>query len=177
MWIHGVRFPPEWMIVKVYCNLRLSSWRQNSYSVSKVHVEVNKTGSQLSTNRLTLVTHDKNINTSTNTNTYKRPWFGHQCEISRKEYHRAKKRHAKYPSTASKACLVTTRKTYKRKLNFFIRKYNKDTQNKLRKLKYKLPKHFWKILNSLENKNNKENKDIRINDFYTFFQRPQWSKW
>ena len=88
--------------------------------------------------------------------------------MSRKEYHRAKKRHANYPSTASKAYLVTTSKKYKKKLIFFIRKHNKDTQNKLRKLKSKSPKQFWKILNSLEN--NKENKDISINDLYTLFQ-------
>ena len=63
---------------------------------------------------------------------------------------------------------MTTSKKYKKKFKFFIRRHYKDTQNKLRKLKSKSPKQFWKILNSLENK--KENKDISINDLYTFLK-------
>ena len=39
---------------------------------------------------------------------------------------------------------------------FIIRKHNKDTHNKLRKLKSKFPKQFWKILNSIENKKRKQ---------------------
>ena len=57
----------------------------------------------------------------------RQPWFGHQCESSRKRYHRTKKMHAKYPSTASKASLVTASKLYKKKLNFFIWKHKKET--------------------------------------------------
>ena len=60
---------------------------------------------------------NNNNNTSTTTKTYKRPWVGRQCEMSRKEYHRAKKMHAKYPSTAYKAYLVTTSKKCKKKHN------------------------------------------------------------
>ena len=55
-----------------------------------------------------------------------------------------------------------------KKLNYFIRKHKKDTQNKLRKLKSKSPKQFWKLLNNLQSK--KENKDISINDLYNFFK-------
>ena len=44
----------------------------------------------------------------------------------------------------------------------------KNTQNKLRKLKSKSPKQFWKILNNLQSK--KENKDISINDLCNFFK-------
>ena len=64
--------------------------------------------------------------------------------------------------------MVSASKMYKKKLNYFIRKHKKDTQNKLRKLKSKSPKQFWKILNNLQSK--KENKDISINDLYTFFK-------
>ena len=110
-----------------------------------------------------------NYNNSRNTaNNNKKPWFGHQCAKSRKTYHRAKKMHAKHPSPASKASVVSASKMYKKKLNYFIRKHKKDTQNKLRKLKSKSPKQFWKILNNLQSK--KENKDISINDLYNFFK-------
>ena len=74
--------------------------------------------------------------------------------------------HAKHPSSASKASVVSASKMYKKKLNYFIRKHNKDTQNKLRKLKSKSPKQFWKVLNSLRRK--RENKDISMNDLYNF---------
>ena len=57
---------------------------------------------------------------------------------------------------------------HKKKLNYFIRKHKKDTQNKLRKLKSKSLKQFWKILNNLQSK--KENKDISMNDLYNFFE-------
>ena len=74
--------------------------------------------------------------------------------------------HAKHPSSALKAKVVSTSKLYKKKLNHFIRKHKKDTQNKLRKLKSKSPKQFKKILNSLQSK--RANKDISINELYNF---------
>ena len=58
-------------------------------------------------------------------------------------------------------------KMYKKKLNYFILKHKKDTQNKLRKLKSKSLKPFWKISNSLQSK--RENKDIGMNNLYNFF--------
>ena len=76
--------------------------------------------------------------------------------------------HAKHPSTASKASVVSASIMYKKKLNYFIRKRKKDTENKLRRLKSKSPKQFWKILNNLQSK--KENKDISINDIYIVFK-------
>ncbi|MCG8113215.1 MAG: reverse transcriptase domain-containing protein [Candidatus Thiodiazotropha taylori] len=111
---------------------------------------------------------NNNNNGSHAKNCFKKAWFGRQCEHSRNEYHRAKKKHAKNPSVASKAHLVNASKNYKRKLNFFIRKHNKNTQKKLRNLKSKNPKNYWKILNSLERK--KENKDIEIDVLYNFFK-------
>ena len=77
--------------------------------------------------------------------------------------------HAKHPSSASKASVGPASNMYKKKRNYFIRKHKKDTQNKLRKLKSKSPKQFWKILNSLQSK--RENKDINMNDLYN--QRSQ----
>ena len=100
--------------------------------------------------------------------TTKKTWFGYQCAKSRKTYHRAKKMHSNHPSSASKASVVSASKKYKKKLNYFIRKHKKDTQNKLRKLRSKSPKQFWKILNSLQSKT--ENKDISMNDLYNFFK-------
>ena len=52
-----------------------------------------------------------------------------------------------------------------KKLNYFIRKHKKDTQNKIRKLKSKSLQQFWKILNS-----KRENKNISMNDLCNFFK-------
>ena len=59
-------------------------------------------------------------------------------------------------------------KCTKRNLIISFVNTKKDTQNKLRRLKSKSPKQFWKILNILQSK--KENKDISINRFIFFFK-------
>ena len=41
-----------------------------------------------------------------------KPWFGYQCDKSRKAYHHAKM-HAKYPSSASKGLYTKRRVTQK----------------------------------------------------------------
>ena len=93
--------------VKMQCLLTdITQARQNSDSVNKV--EVNKICSQISEIFHELANScNKNNNTSTNLNNHKRSWFGRQCEISLKEYHCAKKRHAKYPSASSNASVNT----------------------------------------------------------------------
>ena len=53
-------------------------------------------------------------------------------------------------------------------MNFYISKHKKATQQKLRKMKNKNPKDYWKILNSLDNK--PENADIKLEDLYSFFK-------
>ena len=57
---------------------------------------------------------------------------------------------------------------YKKKMNYFINKHNKSTQNKLRNLKNKTPKEYWKILNSIDNK--KADNNIELDTLYTFFK-------
>ena len=64
------------------------------------------------------------------------------------------KYHAKFPNFA----------TY----TWNISKHKKATQQKLRKMKNKNPKDYWKILNSLDNK--PENADIKLEDLYSFFK-------
>ena len=70
----------------------------------------------------------------------KKTRFGYQCARSHKASHCAKKIHANHPSFALKASVVSASKLYKKKLNYFIRKHKKDTQNELRKLKSKSSK-------------------------------------
>ena len=53
-------------------------------------------------------------------------------------------------------------------MNFYINKHNINTQDKLRVLKSKNPKDFWKIINSIEK--SKDNQNIDIEFFYDFFK-------
>ena len=57
---------------------------------------------------------------------------------------------------SSKTNLTDTSKAYKKKMNFYIDKYNKTQQSKLRDLHYKNPKQCWNILNDIENKKDSE---------------------
>ena len=53
-------------------------------------------------------------------------------------------------------------------MNHFINKHIKTTQNKLRSLKNKNLKEYWKIINSIDNKKNDSN--IELDTLYTFFK-------
>ena len=152
-------------IQSILANITQTSQTTDSLSKEKVNALCNTFSEIFNESANSCNNYNNGRNTSNNN---KKPWFGHQCAKSRKTYHRAKKMHAKHPSSASKASVVSASKMYKKKLNYFIRKHKKDTQNKLRKLKSKSPKQFWKILNNLQSK--KENKDISINDLYNFFK-------
>ena len=82
----------------------------------------------------------------------KKVWLGTQCENARKQYHSAKSKHSRNPTHCSKSNLVQAGKYYKKKMNYYINKHNKATKTKLRNLKSKNPKEYWKIINSIDNK-------------------------
>ncbi|MEW8544510.1 MAG: hypothetical protein AB2693_13350, partial [Candidatus Thiodiazotropha sp.] len=102
------------------------------------------------------------------TNKPNKRWFGFQCKNSRKKYHIAKRMHSLNPSQTTKDNLKRCSNDYKRTLNLHINKFNHATQEKLRILKSKRPKDFWKIINSID-QNNKES-NISIDSLYDFFK-------
>ena len=53
----------------------------------------------------------------------------------------------------NKSNLKNASKAYKHMMNFYINKHNEGTQDKLRNLKSKNPRDFWKIMNSLKKQN------------------------
>lgn len=53
-------------------------------------------------------------------------------------------------------------------MNTHINKFNRETQENLRKLKSKNPKHFWKLINSLER--NDDDSDINVETLYDYFK-------
>ena len=72
------------------------------------------------------------------------------------------------PSHTNKSNLKAASKSYKQSMNFYLNKLNKDTQDKLRWLKNKSPKEFWKIINKNEGKD--DNSDIDIDTLFRFFK-------
>ena len=95
-------------------------------------------------------------------------WFGAECRTARKKYHLAKKIHKINSSNTNKINLIKASKEYKKKMNFYINKFIKKSQNKLRNMHNKDPKEYWKTLNSIDNK--KQDPDIILEDLYNFFK-------
>ena len=102
------------------------------------------------------------------TNKTNKRWFGFQCKNSRKKYHIAKRIHSQNPSQTTTDNLKRYSNEYKRTLNLHINRYNHATKEKLRNLKSKRPKDFWKIINSID-KNNKES-NISIDALHNYFE-------
>ena len=99
--------------------------------------------------------------------THKR-WFGTKCQSARKKYHLARRINRLTPSSINKQNLKEASQHYKRTMNFHINKFNRDTQEKLRKLKTDSPKDFWKLINNLER--DKGDQNISLESLYTFFK-------
>ena len=95
-------------------------------------------------------------------------WFGAECRTARKKYHLAKKIRKINSSNTNKINLIKASKEYKKKMNFYINKFIKKSQNKLRNMHNKDPKEYWKTLNSIDNK--KQDPDIVLEDLYNFFK-------
>ena len=53
-------------------------------------------------------------------------------------------------------------------MNYYINKHNKATKTKLRNLKSKNPKEYWKIISSIDNK--KLDSNIELDSLYSFFR-------
>ena len=72
------------------------------------------------------------------------------------------------PSCTNKANLKHASQCYKRTITFHLNKFNQSMQNKLRNLKMKTPKEFWKIINSIER--NIDEQNMTLESLYTFFK-------
>ena len=101
-------------------------------------------------------------------NTTHKRWFGAQCKSARKKYHLARRINRLTPSTINKQNLKEASQQYKRTMNLHSNKFNRDTQEKLRKLKTDSPKDFWKLINNLER--DKGDQNISLESLYTFFK-------
>ena len=88
----------------------------------------------------------------------------------KEKYHIAKKRYSGLSTSTTRSNLQVASKAYKKKMNFYITKYNKSMQKKLQSVKTKSPKDNWKILNNVDQKKHK-NENINLDSLYAFFSK------
>ena len=97
-----------------------------------------------------------------------KPWFGPACHHTRKAYNAAKRKYNHKRTPRNLLNLQSASKIYKNTMNKYINKHNKNNEAKLRNLHKKRPKDYWKLLNSLQNKNSKDMPDTKT--FYDYFK-------
>lgn len=98
-----------------------------------------------------------------------KPWFGPKCKHARDNYHDAKEKYKNNPSADNKTRLRNASKSYKRVMNFYIKKQKQSNSDKLREMSGKNPKQYWKFLKSLKPKN-KDNISPNVSKFYEHFK-------
>ena len=95
-------------------NITQTSQTTDSLSKEKVNALCNKFSEFFNESANSCNNYNNGSNAANNNK--KKTCFGHQCAKSRQTYHRANKMHAKHPSPASKASVVSISKMYKKKL-------------------------------------------------------------
>ena len=147
--------------------LFLDQLRQNSNEVNQNMI--NQACTQISD--IFLESAEKSFGRTNIVNTESSPskqWFGPQCRSARRKYHIARRLTHRIPSNNNQEKLKQASKNYKRTMNLYLNKHVKNTQNRLRNLKTNNPKEFWKIINSLEKK--EEDQNINLETLYDFFK-------
>ena len=96
-------------------------------------------------------------------------WFNRECKTARNTYHTTRKQYNKYKTLHLKKRLKAVSKQYKNTIAKNVAKYKNDKINKLRNLKQKQkkPKDFWKVINSI---NKKEDTTAPLHDLYEYFK-------
>ena len=74
-------------------------------------------------------------------------WYGPQCKLMRRKWHNAKYLYKFNKSDNNKMILKQASKIYKKTMRKNYVKFKKYQVRKLKELKYKNPKTYWKILN------------------------------
>ncbi|CAG2224523.1 unnamed protein product [Mytilus edulis] len=94
-------------------------------------------------------------------------WFNHDCKNSRRDYRKSLRLYKHYGSNIFKVRLRNSEKMYKKTMDDSIRLYNHDLKKKMKELRMKKPRDFWKIFNKFKRP---VNNDIDIKQFYDFFK-------
>jgi hypothetical protein len=73
----------------------------------------------------------------------KKAWFNKNCELSRKEYHKAKNAYNSNSNSSTKENLRSSSKEYKAQINKEYKLYHTELMKKIRNLKSSDPKKYW----------------------------------
>ena len=78
----------------------------------------------------------------------KKPWFGLNCKFARQNYKNLKSRHRRNKTESSKLEMKNAEKEHKKLLDTSIINHRKEMRQKMKELRSKNSKQYWKILNS-----------------------------
>jgi hypothetical protein len=109
----------------------------------------------------------KNSKQQINNSKTHKPWFTVQCKFQRQNYRKLKRKYKRYKTEAVKNELDAAERQYKRTLDISMSRHRKDMQNKLKTMRTKNPKEFWKILNKGKRK---EQPNIPVDTFFEFYK-------
>ena len=76
-----------------------------------------------------------------------KPWFDLDCKFPRQKYRELKRKFHKYRKEINKQIFAESEKNYKRTLDKTQRKYRQNLCRRLKNMRTKDRKEFWKILN------------------------------
>jgi len=96
-----------------------------------------------------------------------KPWFGKECKNKSNNFANKRKEVLKNNNRITKFKMIQAKKEYKRVLNKYRNKFNKNFDNKLRQIKDKDPKYFWSIIKS---KKKEPLADISMKCLYEYFK-------
>ena len=99
-----------------------------------------------------MVKHINKSNNNARKNNTSKKWFSKECKEKRKEYHRCKSKHRMTRNDNDLQVLRKASKMYKRTVKKAIQLYEKRFNMKMRKLRTRNPKEFWKLLCSADKK-------------------------
>jgi tRNA nucleotidyltransferase/poly(A) polymerase len=78
----------------------------------------------------------------------KKIWFRLDCKFTRQNYRKLKSRHKRNKTESSKLDMKKIEKEYKKLLDTSIINHRKEMWQKMKELRSKNSKEYWKILNS-----------------------------
>ena len=100
-------------------------------------------------------------------NTTNKSWFNAECQNARNVYHYTRKMYNKNKTQFNKNRLKIMSKEYKNKISKNVKNFKNSRIEKLRNLQKTNSKEYWKIINSVEQK---ETRRPPLKDLYTYFK-------
>lgn len=94
-----------------------------------------------------------------------KPWFNKACINARNLYHKTRRTYNKYKNEYYKNMLKIVSKKYKNTLKLHNNRFRNDRIQKLRNLKNKNPREYWRLINP----ERKQNNFASLDDFHDFY--------